>query len=159
MIGIDRFVEVFQTFGKLVNLSNLGIAQASGMRDAITSTHVQMAHAEVSPHLYDDLSTVAVPLTQRMAAITASLDRVPSLARAAAESYLHALADELGESNTATTTTLLETMRVQMVACSGSIAPSGQFYSYFADNFGFTTLPTAAEPKFSEAWITTQVVE
>ena len=154
-----RINEIFKGLGKMLYLSNLGVADASGVKAAMVATVQQFGAQVGGTDLYDDVIGVVVPLQTRVQPTVNALDRIPSLAKASVESYLRVVGSELGMSATATVTSILDALKTQMQAAGRTIAPSGnQFYNYFLNNFGYAALPTNVSPNIPDSWITVSIV-
>lgn len=155
----QRISEFWKFAGKLVKLADIGAADASGIKTHIVNTVSQFGQQTGGgQELYDDLVTVVVPLQTRVQAVAGSLDRVPALVKASVESYLRAVAPELSQPATASPLALMTTLAAQMVSASGTITPSGRFWNYFRDGWGFSGFPASGSPTYPDSLITSVIV-
>lgn len=154
----QRLSEYWKLAGKLVKLADLGTANASGVKVHMINTAAQFGLHTGGQDLYDDLTTVIVPLQTRVQAVAGSLDRVSALVKSSTEAYLRAVAPELSQSPSAAPPVLLTALAARMTAASSSIAASGRFWNYFKDNWGFTGFPTSGSPTYPDSLVTTNVV-
>jgi len=83
---------------------------------------------------------------------------ITTLAKASMEAYIRALGDELGQSASAATSSILDALGDAMIAASGTIYPSGALFNYFAGSFNFDDFPTSLTPTFDDEWVTSAVV-
>src|SRR5688572_20067327 len=153
----QRIAEFWKLAGKLVRLAEIGAADASGIKSHLVNTTAQFGLHTGGTELYDDMINVVVPLQTRVSAVAGSLDRVSSLVKASMDAYLRAVGAELSQPSSASVTQLLTALAANMASASGTIAPSGKFYSYFQSKNGFTGFPTSATPIYSDDLITTVV--
>jgi hypothetical protein len=154
-----RIIEIFKGIGKIIKLSDLGVADASGVKAQMVATVQQFGAQAGGADYWDDYTQVVGPLQERMKPTVAALDRIPAVAKASVEAYLRTIAPELNQSASASTTAILDALKAQMVAAGRTIAPSGnQFYNYFRNNFGYAALPTSGTPNIPDSWITISIV-
>lgn len=154
----QRIAEFWALAGKLIKLADIGVADASGVKSHMVNTAAQFASQTGGQELYDDLVTTVIPLQTRVNAVVGSLERVPALVKGSMDSYLRAVASELGVSASASLPTILGAMASKMTAAGHTIAPSGRLFNYFASGWGFSSFPTAAEPTLSDDLITTTII-
>jgi hypothetical protein len=154
----QRIGEFWKLAGKLVRLAEIGAADASGIKTHLVNTVAQFGHQTGGIELFDHLTNVIVPLNTRVQGVAGSLDRVPAVCKASMDAYLRAIASELFQPASASLPALLTALAARMAPASGSIAPSGKFYSYFQANYGFTGFPTSGSPTYADSLITTTVV-
>ena len=153
-----RVSEVMKFTGKLCRLAEIGVADASGVKSHMVNTAAQFSQQTGGVDLFDPLVRVVVPLQTRVQGIAGSLDRIPALVKATAESYLRTIADELNQPESATIPALLAALAGQMTATGGSIAPSGKFWTFFQSNWGYSGFPSSGSPTYADSLITTTIV-
>lgn len=154
-----RINEVFKGLGKILYVSNLGVADASGVKAAMVATLQQFGAQAGGTDYYDDVMSVVVPFQTRVQPTVSALDRVPNLAKASVDTYLRVVGSELGVSPSATFTNILDALKTRMQANGRTIAPSGsQFFNYFQNNYGYAALPVSGTPNIPDSWITVSIV-
>ncbi len=116
-----RIQHVFKLFGKFIKLDEIGVADASGLKSHMVATSDQFGQQGGGLDLYDDLTTVVMPLTTRMQATASALDRVPTLAKATAEVYVKVIGSEIGQPATASAATILNALKAQMALAGQTI--------------------------------------
>lgn len=131
----DRINEVFRTVGKLLYLNELGVAYGSGVKAAIVALQDQTASASGSANPYAELQNFIGPMLNNTRTIVQSLDRVPLVARSGVDTYLRAIAPELGETIGTAPATIATALKEAMVSAAQFVEPSGAFADYFNDNY------------------------
>lgn len=157
-MDIVRITEVWKNLGKVVRLAELGEVYASGTKAHATALHAQFSQDASGADDYLPIQIYLVPTQQKINPVAAALDRLKGICKSSAESYLRTLAAELELSASSLTPTILTELAARMNANSGTIAPSGKFWSYFRDEFAFTSFPQAQSPAIPDSFITTVIV-
>jgi hypothetical protein len=149
---------IWQQLGKIVRLAERGEVYASGVKDHATALHAQFSRDAAGADDYLPIQTYLVPTQQKINPVAAALDRLKGICKSSAESYLRTLAAELELSASSPTPTILTELAARMNASSGTIAPSGKFFSWFRDEFAFTSFPQAEPPAIPDSFITTTII-
>jgi hypothetical protein len=153
-----RIQHIFKLFSKMIRLAEIGVADASGLKSHMVAVSDQFGQQGGGLDLYDDLTTVVMPLTTRIQAAAAALDRVPTLAKASAEIYVRVIGSEIGEPATASPATILNALKAQMALAGQTIYPSGTVWNYFNSNFAFNQFPTSLTPSIPDSWVSSVVI-
>lgn len=151
-----RIQEVFKGFGKFARLAEIGVASASGIRAHVLATHQQFG--QQTGGTYDDITRVVVPLVTNMRPVEQAIDRVLSQAKVAADAYLRTIGNEMNQPATASSAAILNALKLNMVATSQTIAPSGKVWNYFQQTYGVIDLPTSNTPSLPDSIVTTSIV-
>lgn len=160
-MNLERIQTIFHNLGKIIRLTEISTAAASGVKEHVVATHVQFSQSAAQTAGEDDYAALAiylVPAQQRIQPVAAALDRVQMICKANTEAYLRTLAEELSLSATSPTANILSSLAAQMNLASGTIAPSGKMWSYFHSEFGFTGFPQNSSPTLPDSFITTTIL-
>lgn len=137
----NRIQEVFRTIGKLLYIDDIGESYATGIKAAVVALQEQTAAASGAADPYAELQSFIGPALNSTRPVVQSLERLPLIARAGVDSYLRAIAPELGQNASTTPATIANALRGQMVSNDDSVEPSGAFADYFTSNYA-VALPT-----------------
>lgn len=157
-MNIQRLYEVFKNVGKIIRLTEISAAAASGVKEHAVAMHVQFAEGAGAGDDFAALQVYLVPAQQKVQPIAAALDRVQTICKANTEAYLRTLAEELSLSATSPTANVLASLAARMNTNGGTIAPSGKVWTYFRDEFGFTGFPQNSSPTLPDSFITTTIL-
>lgn len=144
--------------GKVIRLAEVGVAAASGLKDHAVAMAAQFSREAGGPDDWAPISTYVVPLTQRLAPIVNSLERIDVVAKASMESFLRTLTPELGLSSSASTSTVLDELADRMNALSYTIQPSGRLWGWWRDAYAFDGFPTSGSPDVTDDIVTTIIL-
>lgn len=153
-----RLYEIWKQFGKVIRLSEIGVAYASGVRAHGTAMHVQFSQEAGGAEDFAVIQTFLVPTQQKINPVVGSLDRVASISKTSLESYLRTLAPELLLSANSSTPVILDALADTMTALAFTIQPSGKLWAYWRDQFGFDGFPMAEPPDVDDTIITTTIL-
>jgi hypothetical protein len=153
-----RIQHVFKLFGKFIKLAEIGAAHASGIKVHAVATSDQFGQQGGGIDQYDPMIRVVIPLEQRTQPTVAALERMPVQVKASAEGYLRAIGAEMGQPATSSVATYLNALKAQMELQGQTILPSGTFWSYFRDSFGFSAFPTSPAPTIPDSWVSSVVI-
>jgi hypothetical protein len=153
----DRFYDIFKVAGKLIALSDEGQDYSANLKSYLTATEQQVvATASGSPDPYSELTGFTVPLVNSMRNIVQSLDRIELTVKAGLDNYLRTVSTELDLTPSAPVATIATALKSAMADAEQTVAPSGSFFDYFADEYS-VNLPVpsgAADETIPDALIT-----
>jgi hypothetical protein len=155
MLTSEQVQAAFKCFGKLIKLGDLAEDYTSTLKLHQAATADQAVSA--SEESYPILRNVVMPLEMSVGRVIAGVEAVPLRARQAVESYLRAVADDLGVSPAATTAVKLNALKSSMINAEETVAPYGALYSYFFSGWG-VALPSAEPETIPDSYITTTIV-
>ncbi len=156
-MNAQRIQTVFRTLGKLIRLSDMGVANASGVKAHLAAVERQMTAYDDSADPYRELTTFLAPLVRSFQPVTQSLDRVSMMSKAAADNLLRAVASEFSQPTTATPVAVVNSLKASMLTNAQTVAPSGRFWRFVNDNYSIE-LPQASSPTVNEEWVTSTVI-